>query len=80
MKKSKKHSIKTPEQEARAIAQREANRRAKEQGLALPYPNPWDVWDPTKVDPEEATPEKIAERYREFCKLCPPRKRKEHFL
>jgi hypothetical protein len=72
--------IKTPEQEARAIAQREENERAKAEGRPLPYPNPWDVWDPTKLDPAEATPEKIAERYREFCKLCPPRKRKEHFL
>jgi hypothetical protein len=72
--------IKTRAQEARAIAQREANERAKARGLPLPYPNPWDVWDPTKLDPAEATPEKLAERYREFCKLCPPRKRKEHFL
>ena len=76
----KKFRVKTPQQEARAIAQRDANRRAKAQGLPLPFPNPWDEWDSTKVDPAEATPEKIAQSYREFCKLCPPRKRKEHFL
>jgi hypothetical protein len=80
VKKSKKHPVKTREQEERAIAEREANRLAKEKGLPLPYPNPWDVWDPTKVDPENATPEAIAQSYREFCKLCPPRKRKEHSL
>ena len=62
------------------MAQREANRRAKEQGLPLPYPNMWDALDPTKLDPREATPEKIAERYLEFCKLCPPRRRKVHIL
>ena len=80
VKKRKDLSIKTPEQEARALAEREANLLAKEQGLPLPFPNPWDIWDPTKLDPEEATPEKIAERYREFCKLCPPRRRKFHIL
>jgi hypothetical protein len=80
MKQPKDLPIKTPEQETRAIAQRDANRRAKEKGLPLPFPNPWDVWDPTKLDPEEATPEKIADRYREFCKLCPPRRRKVHTL
>ncbi len=71
-------SVKSPEQEARAIAEREANRKAKERGLPLPFPNMWDFLDPTKLDPREATPEKIAERYREFCKLCPPRRRKVH--
>jgi hypothetical protein len=40
----------------------------------------WDALDPTKIDPAEATPEKIAESYRAFCKLCPPRKRKVHIL
>lgn len=75
-----KDPIKSPEQEARSIAQREANRQAVEQGLELPYPSMWDALDPTKVDPKEATPEKIAQRYREFCKLCPPRRRKVHIL
>lgn len=73
-------TIKSPEQEARALAEREANRRAEEEGQPLPYPNMWDALDPTKLDPREATPEKLAERYREFCKLCPPRKRKVHIL
>jgi hypothetical protein len=72
--------VKTPEQEARSLAQREANRVAKERGLPLPYPNIWDKLDPTKIDPEEATPEAIAKSYREFCKLCPPRKRRRHIL
>ncbi len=73
-------SIKSADQEARSIAQREANQRAKAQGLPLPYPNMWDTLDPTKLDPKEATPAKITARYREFCKLCPPRRRKVHTL
>ena len=76
----KRSGIKTPEQDARAIGERQANRRAKEAGLPLPCPNMWDVLDPTKLDPAEATPEKIAERYREFRKLCPRRKRKIYTL
>ena len=71
---------KTRKQEARALAQRRANQRAKEKGLPVPFPNMWDALDPTKIDPAEATPERIAERYRAFCKLCPPRKRKVHIL
>ena len=73
-------AIKTPQQEARSLAQREANRLAREHGLPLPYPNIWDALDPTKIDPEDATPEAITRSYREFCKLCPPRKRKRHTL
>ena len=76
----KKSRIKSREQEARALAEREANRRAGEKGLPLPFPNMWDSLDPTKVDPREATPEKLAKRYEEFCKLCPPRRRKVHIL
>ena len=72
--------IKTRAQEAKAIAQREANRQAKATGLPMPYPNPWDEWDPTKVDPAEATAEKIYKSYLEFCKLCPKDQRKRHAL
>ncbi|MBI4602384.1 MAG: hypothetical protein HY721_10540 [Planctomycetes bacterium] len=80
MRRRRKLRIKTRAQEARAIAQREANRRAKELGLPMPYPNPWDEWDPTKLDPEEATPEAIHRSYQEFCKLCPRDPRKRHSL
>ena len=72
--------LKTPEQEARALAEREANRQAKEKGLPLPYPNMWDSLDPTKLDPEEATPEAYERSCREFRKLCRPRPRKKHLL
>jgi hypothetical protein len=80
MKTPRRTRLKSPEQEARAIAQREENRRAKEMGLPLPYPNIWDSWDPTKLDPEEATPEAIERSCREFRKLCRPRERKKHIL
>ena len=35
----------------------------------MPFPNPWDAWDPTKV-PADATPEQITQSYREFAKRC----------
>lgn len=57
--------------EERALAQRAANARAKARGEPLPYPNPWDALDPTKVS-AGASPEEIARRYREFRALCPP--------
>jgi hypothetical protein len=78
--KSPRQPIKTPEQEARALAQREANRRAAEMGLPLPYPSVWDALDPTKIDPKEATPEAFERSCREFRKLCRPRKRIRHSL
>lgn len=68
------------EHEARAMAQRRANQEAAQAGKPLPYPSPWDTWDPTKLDPAEATPEAIHERYRAFTKLCPPKKPKQHVL
>ena len=71
--------LKTPEQEARALAQRTANQRALAEGEAMPYPNVWDRLDPTKV-PCDATPDQISQRYKEFCKICPPPKRIEYIL
>jgi hypothetical protein len=71
--------IKTPEQEERALAERAANARAAEEGLRLPFPNPWDLLDPTKVD-RDATLAEIHASYVEFCKLCRPRPRKRHRL
>ena len=66
--------------EARAMAQRRANQEAAQAGRPLPYPSPWDVLDPTKLDPAEATPEAYRESYRAFTKLCPPKKPKRHIL
>jgi len=37
------------EHERRSMAQRGANEAASRAGEPLPYPNPWDVWDPTKL-------------------------------
>lgn len=70
---------KTPEQEARAMAEREANARALEAGEPLPYPNMWDAIDPTKVRPG-ATHEEILESVRQFNKLCAPRPRKIYIV
>ena len=72
--------IKSSKQIARALAQREANARAKREGRPLPFPNPWDDLDPTKILPEDATPERLAARYREFNQLCRRPKRKVHVL
>lgn len=71
--------LKTRKQIARALAERRANRFARDHGLPLPFPNIWDFLDPTKVS-RDATPEEIEESYREFCKLCPPKRRKKHTL
>lgn len=53
----------------RALEDREANARARARGEPLPFPNPWDAWDPTKVGPD-ATPEEIHRSYLEFRKRC----------
>jgi hypothetical protein len=42
-------SSKTPEQERRALDQRRANEQALAGGRPLPFPNPWDVVEPTKI-------------------------------
>lgn len=70
---------KTKDQSARALAERAANRDAGEKGLPMPSPNVWDELDPTKV-PRDATPEEIAASYREFCKICPPPRKRRHTL
>ena len=79
MKKRRLKPIKSRKQIARAMAERCANQYARDHILPLPFPNPWDVWDPTKVDPD-ATPEQIAERYLEFSKLCPPSRRIKYIV
>jgi hypothetical protein len=73
------YAVKSRRQTARALSQRAANARAFREGRPLPYPNPWDAVDPTKV-PRDATPEQVHESYREFMKLCRPIPRKKHYL
>ena len=65
--------------EKRALAQRAANAAAVRQGKPIPYPNPFATADPTKVA-ADASPEKRAQRYREFCKICPPFRPKRHTI
>jgi hypothetical protein len=64
--------VKTRQQERRALAERAANAAARAAGLPLPFPNPWDALDPTKV-PRDATPEQIQQSYRAFNEMCRPR-------
>jgi hypothetical protein len=71
--------IKSRSQVARALRERRANAEAKAKGLPMPFPNFWDQYDPTKVAPG-ATEEEIHQRYVEFCKLCPPYRKKRHTL
>jgi hypothetical protein len=73
------HQIKDEEQIARAMAQRAANAEASRRGEPLPYPNIWDVLDPTKLD-RNATIEEIHKRYLEFTQLCRSRPKKRHAL
>jgi hypothetical protein len=51
------------------MAERAANDAARQRGEPLPFPNPWDVLDPTKV-PSDATPEEIARSYEAFALIC----------
>jgi hypothetical protein len=72
-------SLETPEQEHRALLEREANDKAARAGLPLPFPNPWDTLDPTKV-PRGATEAQLQSSYTAFRALCRPRPRKRHRL
>ncbi len=65
--------------EERALAQRAANAAAARDGRPLPYPNPWDALDPTKL-PRDASPAAHQQRYREFRKRCPPFQPKRHTI
>ncbi len=56
----------------RGIEQRRANEEAQAAGDPLPYPNIWDLLDPTKV-PADADSEALAESYRAFRKICRPK-------
>jgi hypothetical protein len=71
--------IKDEAQIARAMAQRAANAEASRKGEPLPYPNMWDVLDPTKVE-RNATIEEIHRSYLEFAELCRSRPKKRHAL
>jgi hypothetical protein len=71
--------LKAREQEARALRERAANRAAGRQSVPIPFPNPWDAWDPTKLAPG-ASVDEIRRRYLEFRKLCPRPRPKTHIL
>ena len=71
--------FKTPAQQERALAERRANEEASQQGIPLPFPNPWDSVDATKV-PRDATDAQIQASYEAFCSQCRPRARKQHRL
>lgn len=70
---------KTAEQERLALEQRAANERAARVGEPLPFPNPWDRWDPTKVS-RDAGQDEVQASYIAFTKLCRPRPRRRHRL
>lgn len=61
------------------MAQRTANVEAQREGRPLPYPNPFDLLDPTKV-PADAAPEQVAESHRQFRKICRPFQPKRHTI
>ena len=61
--------------EAVAVAQRAENASAQARGEPMPFPNPWDGVDPTKV-PADATPEQITASYKAFSQICRVRTRR----
>lgn len=64
--------------EERALEQRAANAAAARAGRPLPFPNPWDTLDPTKL-PRDASEAARLERITELRKICKPR-RKRHTI
>lgn len=64
--------VKSERQTERALAERAANAQAATEGRPLPYPNPWDALDPTKVAPG-ASDEEILRSYKAFREICRPR-------
>ncbi|MCA9548309.1 MAG: hypothetical protein KC613_28090 [Myxococcales bacterium] len=54
---------------ARATWQRARNDEAKAAGQPLPYPNPFDRWDPTKVGPD-ATEAELMASLEAFQRIC----------
>ncbi len=71
--------MKTSRQIEKAASERLANAHAADAGGPLPFPNPWDNFDPTKVA-RDASPADITRSYLEFTKLCQKRPRRTHRL
>lgn len=73
---------KSPEQLHRCALQRADNEAARRRGEPLPFPNRWDVLDPTKVDAasEDVTEERLLASTREFMRRCRPRPRRRHVI
>jgi hypothetical protein len=67
------------DREGRQLAQRDANARAVERGQPLPFPNVWDVLDPTKVSSSASVEERLAS-VREFRRVCPTRPKRRHSI
>ena len=65
--------------EERSMAQRTANAAAEREARPLPYPSPWEAFDPTKLR-RDASFEVWIERVREFQKICRPYRPKRHTI
>lgn len=65
--------------EQRALAQRQANEQAHARGEPLPFPNPFDGLDPTKVG-EGASREDLLHSYSAFAAICRPIPCRRHVL
>jgi len=64
--------IKSPEQERRAMVERQENADASTRGELLPYPNPWDAYI-SKPDPFASREERLA-WHRRFADAHAPRR------
>ena len=62
---------------ARSLAQRAANELALRAGEPLPFPNPWDALDPTKLPPD-ADAEQLQERVMRLAAICRRPRCKRH--